>query len=121
MTSVKGSSDWLKDRVAILQLDFHDVTTGTPARVPQSFSVLFSIVNVLVSLLISCACARRLRALLEIQLDDNSTTDSTAASLTVRCPQRYLFLYFMETRGESETYKKTEQTRTIQQIHKDLT
>ncbi|GFT19504.1 hypothetical protein TNCV_2534001 [Trichonephila clavipes] len=27
---------------AILQLDFHDVTTGTPARAPQSLSPLFS-------------------------------------------------------------------------------
>ncbi|GFT73285.1 hypothetical protein TNCV_4600171 [Trichonephila clavipes] len=53
-----------------------------------------------------CACARRQRAWLEIQLDDDSTTDSTTANLTVRCPQRYLFLFFMETRGESETYKK---------------
>ncbi|GFV35380.1 hypothetical protein TNCV_3204121 [Trichonephila clavipes] len=26
----------------ILQLDFHDVTTGTPARAPQSLSPLFS-------------------------------------------------------------------------------
>ncbi|GFV75515.1 hypothetical protein TNCV_1483591 [Trichonephila clavipes] len=31
-----------------------------------------------------------------------------SASLTVRCPQRYvlLFSFFIETRGESETYKK---------------
>ncbi|GFV82335.1 hypothetical protein TNCV_3443251 [Trichonephila clavipes] len=76
--------------VAILQLDFHDVTTGTPARAPQSLSALFSMVKVFVSLLLSNACARRLRALLEIQLDDDSTT----ASLTVRCPQRYLFFFF---------------------------
>ncbi|GFU40911.1 hypothetical protein TNCV_2466871 [Trichonephila clavipes] len=33
---------------------------------------------------------------------------ATTASLTVRCPQRYVFLFsfFIETRGESETYKK---------------
>ncbi|GFU01051.1 hypothetical protein TNCV_1816651 [Trichonephila clavipes] len=109
----------LYTEVAILQLVFHDVTTVTPAREPQSFSALFSIVKVSVLVLINCACARRLRALLEIPVADDSTT----ASLTVRYPQRYLFLFFfMETRGESETYKKdTEQTRTIQQIHKDLT
>ncbi|GFT33595.1 probable chitinase 2 [Trichonephila clavipes] len=32
---------------------------------------------------------------------------ATTASLTVRCPQRYFpFFFFIETRGESETYKK---------------
>ncbi|GFT58425.1 hypothetical protein TNCV_2119211 [Trichonephila clavipes] len=100
-TDLEGA-DWKqREKKPALRIGFHDVTTGTPARVPQSFSALFSIVKVLV--LISCACARRLRALLEIPVADDSTT----ASLTVRCPQRYLFLFFfMETRGKSETYKK---------------
>ncbi|GFV50001.1 hypothetical protein TNCV_2372441 [Trichonephila clavipes] len=44
------------------------------------------------------------------------------AILTVRFRSgTYSFFLSMDTRGESETYKKTEQTRTIRQIYKDLT
>ncbi|GFX46478.1 hypothetical protein TNCV_4549171 [Trichonephila clavipes] len=40
--------------------------------------------------------------------EDSLALAATTAILTVRCPQRYvcLFSFFIETRGESETYKK---------------
>ncbi|GFV07093.1 hypothetical protein TNCV_1527141 [Trichonephila clavipes] len=43
---------------------------------------------------------------------------ATTAILTVRCPQRY---FPWRPEENLETYKKTEQTRTIRQINKDVT
>ncbi|GFX95490.1 transposable element Tcb1 transposase [Trichonephila clavipes] len=49
-----------------------------------------------------------LRAKTALSADDWISWMPQPANLTVRCPQRYVFLFsfFIETRGESETYKK---------------
>ncbi|GFX01361.1 hypothetical protein TNCV_4736021 [Trichonephila clavipes] len=70
-------------RVAILTDKFdNDMQKVTPARAPLSFSLLKSLI-VSVRVWICCACARRLRGVV-----DNHWI-LYPASLTVRCPQRY--------------------------------
>ncbi|GFX87540.1 hypothetical protein TNCV_1330721 [Trichonephila clavipes] len=90
----------------------------TPARAPLAFSFLlaFSLFPILMSKSFSLDLLRlREKTALLLAACHNGYPDCTL-SAAVRIP----FFLSMDTRGESETYKKKkEQTRTIRQIYKD--
>ncbi|GFU50936.1 transposable element Tcb1 transposase [Trichonephila clavipes] len=95
-----------------------DMQKVTPARAPLSFSLFaFSLSPILMSKSFSLDLLRlRAKTALLLAACHNGQPDCPL-SAAVRIP----FFLSMDTRGESEAYKKkTEQTRTVRQIHKGL-
>ncbi|GFW69863.1 hypothetical protein TNCV_1403161 [Trichonephila clavipes] len=88
----------------------------TPARSPLAFSFLSNSALMSKSFRFGFDLLRlRAKTALLLAACHNGHSDRTL-SAAVRIP----FFLSMDTRGESETYKKkTEQTRTIRQIYRD--